>query len=237
MSNTETQEQIASWFDRTYSVRGDMYLRPVRAYRIFPVLLGMEQGESVLDVACGLGRMLEAAKEYNTNLTGVDISKVAVQKAKRMLPNATIVEGNAEELPFKDGEFDYVTCLGSLERMLDLDKVLGEILRVGNQTARFCFLVRNSLGLTWKLKRGLGIINKKGHQGAKTLEEWEDVFASAGFKPVATYADQYPIKKREIITSLGLKKIDYKSVSQPWLPFRNVHEYIFILEKAQANIY
>lgn len=227
----ETQEQIASWFNNTYSIRGDMYLRPVRAYKIFPVLLGMKGGEDVLDVACGLGRLLQAANEYDMDLTGIDISSVAVQKAKQILPDAHIVEGNAEDMPFENGAFDYVTCLGSLERMINLDQVLAEILRVSSENARYCFLVRNSEGLTWKVKKGLGIINKKGHQGAKTLEQWKELFSTAGFKTKATYADQYPIKKREIITSLGLKKIDYKAVSKPWLPFRNVHEYIFILEK------
>jgi len=227
----ETQEQIASWFNNTYSIRGDMYLRPVRAYKIFPVLLGMKAGEAVLDVACGLGRLLQAADEYNMDLTGIDISSVAVQKAKQILPDAHIVEGNAEDMPFENGAFDYVTCLGSLERMINLDHVLAEILRVSSKNARYCFLVRNSEGLTWKVKKGLGIINKKGHQGAKTLEQWKELFSAAGFKTKATYADQYPIKKREIVTSLGLKKIDYKAVSKPWLPFRNVHEYIFILEK------
>jgi len=228
----ETQEEIASWFNKTYSLRGDMYLRPVRAYRIFPKLLNVQEGESILDVACGLGRLLEAAQEHRLSLTGIDISKVAVEKARLKLPSAAIVQGNAEQLPFGDASFDYVTCLGSLERMIDLSQVLQEIKRVSTPKARYCFLVRNSNGLTWKIKRGLGIINKKGHQGAKTLEEWTGVFNDAGFKTISTYADQYPIKKREIVTSLGLRKINYKAVSKPWLPFKYVHEYIFILENS-----
>jgi len=46
------------------------------------------------------------------------------------------------------------------------------------------------------------------------------------------HPDQYPIKKRERITSLGLKKMEYKKLSETWLPMKYVHEYIFILEKA-----
>lgn len=227
------QQEVADWFNKTYKIRGDMYLRPVRAYYIFLELLKAEKGKKVLDVACGLGRLLEAAQSYELDLHGIDISEVAVGKAQKILPQANIKVGNAEALEFKDGNFDYITCLGSLERMLDLPKVLSEIKRVAADNAKFCFLVRNINGLSWKfVKKGLGLVNKKGHQGAKTKEEWETIFNQAGFKKVAIYPDQYPIKKRELITSLGLRKVDYKSVSKGWLPLDNAHEFIFILEKA-----
>jgi ubiquinone/menaquinone biosynthesis C-methylase UbiE len=230
MGNETTQESIKDWFNKTYKLRGDQYLRPVRAYKIFPKILGLKKGEKILDVACGLGRLLEACSPYEANLYGVDISDVAVEKAKLKVPNALIQEGNAEHLDFEDVFFDYVTCLGSLERMIDLKKVLSEIHRIGKKDAKFCFLVRNKKGFTWLIKKKLGIVNKAGHQGAKSYEEWVEVFANNGYKVLNVYPDQYPIKKRQLITTLGMG-VDYEKISKAIIPMKYVHEYIFILSK------
>jgi ubiquinone/menaquinone biosynthesis C-methylase UbiE len=231
MGNETTQESIKDWFNKTYKLRGDQYLRPVRAYKIFPKILGLKKSEKILDVACGLGRLLEACIPYEANLYGVDISDVAVEKAKLKVPNALIQEGNAEHLDFEDGFFDHITCLGSLERMIDLNKVLSEIHRIGKKDAKFCFLVRNKKGFTWLIKKKLGIINKAGHQGAKSYEEWVEVFANNGYKVLNVYPDQYPIKKRQLVTTLGMG-VDYEKISKAIIPMKYVHEYIFILSKA-----
>ncbi len=232
--NLEQQKKIATWFDNVYSTKGEMYLRPVKAYYIFLELLGVQKGKKILDVACGLGRLLQAANEYNLDLYGIDLSKVAVKKSKQKLPAAHIIQANAEKIPHADGIFDYITCLGSLERMIHLHQVLREIQRVSKKEAKFCFLVRNSFGITWKIKKMLGLINKKGHQGAKGLEEWKKIFVEAGFEIVDILPDQYPIKKRELITKLG--KVDYRSVSKAIIPFKYVHEYIFLLKKKDHNV-
>ena len=232
LDNKTRQKEIADWFNRTYSLRGEMYLRPVKAYYIFLELLKVKSKESILDVACGLGRLLEAGRKYNLDLNGIDISEVAISKAKLKVPEAKVEVGNAEELTYADATFDYITCLGSLERMIDLPKVLAEMQRVSKPNAKFCFLVRNIDGLSWQfVKKGLGLVNKKGHQGAKSREEWESIFDQAGFQQLAIYPDQYPIKKRELITTLGLKKIDYFKISKGIVPLKNAHEFIFILEK------
>lgn len=149
------QQTIKAWFDKTYLARGEMYLRPKEAYYIFAELLQVKPNTKVLDVACGLGRMLEVGLDYNAECCGVDISSVAVEKAKLKLPKAEILEANAEALPFNDNMFDFVTCLGSLERMLDKDKVPQDIKRVTTADARICFMVRNSNSWRWVFTKKL----------------------------------------------------------------------------------
>ena len=232
MTARNQQSEIVEWFDKVYSSRGEYYLRPVKAYYIFLSLLRAEKGDKLLDVACGLGRLLEAAREYDCALTGIDISSVAVEKAKKKLPEARIQVENAEELPFENNEFDLITCLGSLERMIHLDKVLSELYRVGKNGARYCFLVRNSNTASWKyIKEGLGLKNTKGHQGANSLQGWSDIFEASGFQIKEIWPDQYPIFKRQKIMSLGFKKIDYRTPVRSNTPLENANEFIFILEK------
>lgn len=229
----QEQDTIRDWFNKTYSLRGFFYLRPLRAYRIFPHLLGFKETHKVLDVACGLGRLLEAGQEYGSDLYGIDISDVAVSKASKKLTNANIQVANAEQMPFADNTFDRITCLGSLERMIDLEKVLSEIRRVAKPDAKILFLVRNINGWTWKISKDvLKTKIKASHQGAKSMEDWSKLFTKMGFKIDNILPDQYPIKKRERIMSLGFKKIQYKELSTTKVPLENVHEYIYILENS-----
>ena len=231
--NTSSKEQseIIAWFDKTYKTRGEWYLRPVKAYYIFLELLKAQPKDRLLDVACGLGRLLEAAKEYECELTGIDISSVAVEKAKLKLPEADISVANAEDLSFKDGSFDLITCLGSLERMIHLDKVLAELWRVGDKNAKYCFFVRNSETATWGIKKSLGLQNKKGHQGANTLEGWKTIFIKAGYKIENVVPDQYPMHKRKKMMTLGLGKVDYKNIVKTDMPLEAANEFLFILTK------
>ena len=232
-SNKE-QQQIIDWFDQTYQKKGDRYLRAVQAYTVFMEILQARPDDALLDVACGLGRLLEAAEAYQCNLTGVDISPIAVQKAQERLPHADIREANAEQLPFDNNAFDLITCLGSLERMLDLDKVLSELRRVGAADAKYCFLVRNSNTLIWKwFKQALGMRNDEGHQGAKSLTEWNHIFNQNGFKVDATFHDQYPLQRRKRWLSLGFAKVDPKDILVGSGPIEKTGKFIFLLSKAE----
>ncbi len=227
------QENVEKWFDKTYKQRGELYLRPVKAYYIFLELLDIHADTRILDVACGLGRLLEAAKDYSCDLYGIDLSSVAVEKAKLKLPGATIKQANAEDLPFEDNYFEYVTCLGSLERMLDKDRVLAEIQRVTKPNAKCCFLVRNADSFSWKyVKKKLGLRNKEGNQGARNLESWTSLFTSNGFKVDQVLHDQYPLQKRKKLLSLGFKTIDYKKLTPTNKDINEANEFLFILSKS-----
>ncbi len=229
------QEQITHWFNTTYTKKGERYLRKVEAYEVFLSLAKLRAEDSLLDVACGLGRLLQAAEPTGCDMTGVDISAVAVAKTQALLPSANIKEANAEDLPFDDGSFDVITCLGSLERMLDLDAVLTELQRVGNKNARYCILVRNSNTIIWKwFKEALGLKNKEGHQGAKSLAEWTQLFNKNGFKVDDVLADQYPLQRKKRWLSLGMSRVDPKVPLTSGKPIEQTGKFIFMLSKASA---
>ena len=145
------QEAITEWFNDVYQTRGYAYLRPMVAYGIFLKLLNPEPQKLLLDVACGPGLLLSHAKQRQLNSYGIDISKKAIQMAEGLIPSAKVMVANAENLPFRKSSFDYITCIGSLERMLNLEMVLKELLRVTQNDAKFCFMTRNSRSLSWYL--------------------------------------------------------------------------------------
>ena len=115
--------------------------------------------------------MLLAATARGLSTSGVDLSENAIAIARQLQPDLDARVGNAEELPYEDATFDGVTCIGSLERFLDRERALREMIRVAKSSARFCFLVRNASTLIWRVwRQALGRREVAGHQDAQTLD-------------------------------------------------------------------
>jgi ubiquinone/menaquinone biosynthesis C-methylase UbiE len=78
-------------------------------------LAKLQPGEAVLDVACGTGTLAIAAKRRtgsDGSVTGVDASAEMIERARakagRSGLDLAFVNGTAQELPFKDAQFDIV---------------------------------------------------------------------------------------------------------------------------------
>ncbi|MFT5284766.1 MAG: SAM-dependent methyltransferase [Planctomycetota bacterium] len=244
MSSTNTnvatereQASVMAWFDHTYETAGFKYLRPLAAYPIFLQLVDAKPDSDHLDVACGPGLLLKASAMRGLRPTGIDVSQAALDIAAKYVPEATVKQSNAEQLPFESNSFDYVTCVGAIERFLDRRAALLEMIRVGRQDAHFCFMVRNASTLVWRVWRQLmGQKNKRGHQDALEIHEWEAMFAEVGLEVVGVYADQWPRQKlRRLLPNVRNRPIGIEEkVATPILPMRYVNEFIFTLRKQSA---
>lgn len=227
------QRSVVEWFDDIYRRKGARYLRPVHAYVVFLELLGVKPEHRLLDVACGAGMLLKAARQYTARLHGVDVSRVALEHAKRHAAGAGLIVANAERLPFSNATFDAVTCLGSLERMLQPGRALEEMKRVGRPRARYCFLVRNSNTFTWRCFAGvLKAQRRNGHAGADSLQNWRSLFETHGFRVVEVWPDQYPLHRRRRWASLYLAPIDFARPLAGSRPLDRANEFVFVLERA-----
>jgi SAM-dependent methyltransferase len=100
-------------------------------------------GDKVLDVACGGGYLLMEAERLGLEAHGIDIAQAAIDRARTFAPRSVLVRGDAEALPYEDGSFDVVTCLGSLEHFLDPPKALEEMRRVLKTDGRAVVVVPN----------------------------------------------------------------------------------------------
>jgi SAM-dependent methyltransferase len=231
-----SQAEVAAWFDATYRQKGLRYLRPPRAYPIFVQLLGAMRGQRLLDVACGPGLLLAAARARGVQASGVDLSASAIALAHELLPGVDAQVGNAEALPFADATFDHVTCLGSLERFLDRERALREMVRVARPTARFCFLVRNASTLVWRLWReGLGRREVHGHQDARTLVQWRELFGRCGLRVVRVLPDQWPRQRlRQLLPWRRPRPDRTEPIAGSLLPLRWCNELVFVLEREPA---
>ncbi len=76
-------------------------------------LTNIQQGESVLDVACGNGNTAITAKKKGARVTGIDITpellSLAIEEEKiAQVSGIEWKEGDAQNLPFEDESFDVV---------------------------------------------------------------------------------------------------------------------------------
>jgi ubiquinone/menaquinone biosynthesis C-methylase UbiE len=94
-------------------------------------VLGDELGReaALLDVGCGSGATLRFLARRGNRVTGLDSHPDAVATASRSVPSASVVRGDATELPFDDATFDGVLLLDVLEHVDDT-AALAEATRV-----------------------------------------------------------------------------------------------------------
>lgn len=86
----------------------------------------------VLDLCCGSGQATRFLVKLSEQVTGLDISPVSLERARRNVPQAKYVEGLAEEIPLPDEQFDLVHTSAALHEMEpeQLRQIIKEVYRV-----------------------------------------------------------------------------------------------------------
>ena len=101
------------------------------------ILAALGESGSVLEVGCGMGTLAIKLAQAGFQVTGLDVSDVALQYAKQRALEAGLQinwqEGFAESIPFPDKTFDYVTCCHTLEHVKDLPRAAAELKRVARR--------------------------------------------------------------------------------------------------------
>ena len=96
--------------------------------------VGVNQGDRVLDVACGTGNAAIPAAAAGGEVTGLDITPELFEDARRRAGEAGVelelVEGDAQEMPFEDQSFDVVVSTFGCMFAPDHKRAAGEIARV-----------------------------------------------------------------------------------------------------------
>ncbi|MRI83317.1 MAG: bifunctional demethylmenaquinone methyltransferase/2-methoxy-6-polyprenyl-1,4-benzoquinol methylase UbiE [Nitratiruptor sp.] len=140
------QQEIVSMFDRiaksydltnrVLSFGSDLLWRK-EACRLAYRLAGKEDIEKIVDVACGTGDMLrfwaEEAKRARIRigeLIGVDPSANMLAIARRKLPQATFIQGYAQQLPLEGGQADLVSITYGIRNVTQRLQALQEFYRI-----------------------------------------------------------------------------------------------------------
>ncbi|MBV9384170.1 MAG: class I SAM-dependent methyltransferase [Streptosporangiaceae bacterium] len=103
--------------------------------RQIPIPIHYHKGKRILEIGSGLGGGLNFLSRVlpGTELTGLDISRVAVQRASSRYSRPGTIHftyGDAESLPFEDHTFDAVLNIESSHNYPNLETFLAEVARV-----------------------------------------------------------------------------------------------------------
>jgi demethylmenaquinone methyltransferase/2-methoxy-6-polyprenyl-1,4-benzoquinol methylase len=107
-----------------------------------------KQGERVLDVATGTGLVAQAlVRRWNCEVVGLDQSPQMLDRARERVRDAdglqrhvTLVQGEAEDLPFGDAEFDHLTFTYLLRYVENPAATMREMARVVKPGGRIAAL-------------------------------------------------------------------------------------------------
>jgi SAM-dependent methyltransferase len=121
----------ATWMTGDY----DVFSRFMEAdAEVFFRGLGIEPGSRVLDVGCGAGQVALIAARAGADVTGCDIATNWLESARARADAEglaiTFEEGDAEALPYRDGQFDAVVSLVGAMFAPRPDRVAAELTRV-----------------------------------------------------------------------------------------------------------
>lgn len=102
---------------------------------------------NVLDVACGTGRFLPLYLERNLSATMLDSSSDMLDQARCKLDRnkdmqVSFIEGNADILPFLDGEFSLVVCFRFLSWIVSAETAMMCIKEIARVTSRYAIVER-----------------------------------------------------------------------------------------------
>ena len=104
--------------------------------------LSINNNSKILDLCCGKGQTTQFLVNYSQDVTGLDVSPFALEKARKNVPQAHYVEGLAQKLPFDDRTFDIVHTSVALHEMTttELEEIFAEVYRVLKPQGIFTFI-------------------------------------------------------------------------------------------------
>ncbi|HTA32089.1 MAG TPA: methyltransferase domain-containing protein [Solirubrobacteraceae bacterium] len=170
-------------------------------------------GRDVLDVGCGQGIDLVEYARAGARATGVDLTPRHVELARSHIEamglEASVLEADAERLPFEDASFDRVSSNGVLHHTPDMPAALREILRVLRPGGEARIIVYNKRSLQYWLMQVLirGIVQRRlfeeGSMDGVLSRSVEHT--SIGARPlVRVYS---PSQLRRMLTSAGFTNV------------------------------
>ena len=219
---------IKNWYDYEYAKNPNRFIRNWKSYNRFISPINPDKGKKLLDVACGMGGLLKAARERGLASFGLDISREGIVLAAKLNGCRKLIVANGERLPYKDNSFDYITNIGSLEHFPDPKIGLREMIRVLKAEGKICIVLPNSFGLFGKLIgfTGTGQIMER----LATLDEWKSLLEREQLGVISIHRDLGPAIFHDKRPIRILMRLSAKLIL-PFLPRSCTYQFIFICQK------
>ena len=181
----------------------------------------IKSGDSVLDLGSGAGNDCFVARAIvgdSGEVTGIDITEAMIEKArannaKMGFTNVEFVQGDIEEMPLPDNEFDVVVSNCVLNLVPDKQKAFREIFRVLKPGGHFCVsdvVIKGNLpeNLQKDAEMYAGCVS-----GASKIEDYLKIVLNTGFQNTIIHKQKEILIPQDTLNKYFNEKelVDFKS--------------------------
>lgn len=159
--NEKRDKELSNWF------RGGL------TYVNKFVPIKNSRGKSIIEFGCAYGAMAVVLKEYGLAVTATDISKFAIERAKKMHPSI-IFKTHDIQKPLKE-KFDYAIAFDVLEHLERPEIAIKNIYNVLKEDGWAIISTQNDFPYK---------VQDPTHISVKNHKEWRRLFLKAGFSEV-----------------------------------------------------
>ncbi|MEZ4590350.1 MAG: class I SAM-dependent methyltransferase [Chloroflexota bacterium] len=154
---TRWNEEMTRKYDsEDYHLRSNFLIRWIEGKRVKKIieLIDATPTDTILEVGCGAGLVLE--KFQAKKLIGIDLSGYILHKTRARLAHreASLLQANAETLPFLSQSFHKIVCTEVIEHVIEPRNVIRELSRIATPDAIIVITIPNER-LIDNLKRTL----------------------------------------------------------------------------------
>ena len=179
----ESLQEVQASYDTLYQGWMGEHRNTQQARRILD-LLGIQPGQRLADIGCGLGYLAAMASAAGLTAFGVDVSWVAIRKAHEGYAHGpAFLLGDGERLPWPDGSFDHAVNLGSLEHFVDPEAAVREMRRILKPNGKAALLLPNShhiRAIYYVYRYGEILPELQDFERFATRVEWEEMLRRNG---------------------------------------------------------
>lgn len=194
---------------------------------LFLKYLGIEEGNSVVDIGCGTGsftRYLARAINRKANFYGIDLDKKYLDFARnlsiqeRLENNIQYIYADAHALPFEDNSIDNIVDFTTLVNLKDPKKYLKECMRVlkkGGRVSTSSFLFNYQAPERLKTIEGEEKLTKFNEVIQEILKK--EIFAKVSNQ----MNDYYIYSMVELFQTAGIRNIEIYGIFSVFSPDDN----------------
>ena len=188
------------------------------------------KGKNVLEVGCGVGIDLVRFADGGAKVTGIDLSKTAIDLARKNLEqneqNADLRVMNGECMQFADNTFDVLYAHGVLQYTADTAKMIAEIHRVLSPGGEAILMVYNKYSWLNLMRKVTNVPLE--HEDAPVLKKFSSSELKQllhSFREYRIVPERFPVKTRlhsgwkaHLFNSVFVRAINL--MPRPWIkPF------------------
>jgi SAM-dependent methyltransferase len=171
-----TRDRLQTWLKQlSYRQYHSMLLRYAE--------LSVNSSGELLEVGCGPGYLISFLEKWfpKMSITGFEYDQRLIEEAKERVQRISFIQGNAEELPFSDCQFDVMVSLHLIEHLYNPEKMLQEVHRVLKPNGIFIVATPNLGGLGARVMGEKWSGFREDHVSLKSSGDWSKLIACNEF--------------------------------------------------------